>query len=200
MGTLNPAGNGPSSIVTRFFSGGATAMRGFNGQRLTPLAALQRRVDEPQVNDEENFVLSQNEQWDTVPVGGNSLFESSVEVRYQFTESIVAAAFYDSGLVGIENFGHGQGPQLFGADHYHALGLGLRYLTVVGPIRLDIARRLNIGRGLPVSTPGYIYPDSGGCFGLGSRWRINGPKTRGATFAGAPDGQCALHLSIGEAF
>ncbi len=200
MGTLNPAGNGPSSIVTRFFSGGATAMRGFNGQRLSPLAALQRRVDEPQVNDEENFVLSQNEQWDTVPVGGNSLFESSVEVRYQFTESIVAAAFYDSGLVGIENFGHGQGPQLFGADHYHALGLGLRYLTVVGPIRLDIARRLNIGRGLPVSTPGYIYPDSGGCFGLGSRWRINGPKTRGATFAGAPDGQCALHLSIGEAF
>ncbi|MFP2912202.1 outer membrane protein assembly factor [Pyxidicoccus sp. 3LFB2] len=200
MGTLNPAGGGQSSIVTRFFSGGATAMRGFNGQRLSPMAALPEQVNEPIFDDEENLVLSQNEQWDTVPVGGNSLVETSVEVRYQFTESIMAAAFYDSGLVGIENFGHAQGPQLFGPDHYHAVGLGLRYLTVVGPIRLDIARRLNIGRGLPVSTPGYIYPDSGGCFGLGSSWKINGPKTRGATFAGAPDGQCALHLSIGEAF
>jgi translocation and assembly module TamA len=198
LGTLNPAGNGQSSIVTRFFSGGATAMRGFNGQRLSPMAALPRQVDED--GDEVPDVVSQNEQWDTVPVGGNSLFESSVEMRYQFTESLMAAAFYDSGLVGIENFGSNLGPKLFGPDHYHAVGLGLRYLTVVGPIRVDIARRLNIGRGLPVSTPGYIYPDSGGCFGLGTRWRTNGPRSREGTFAGAPDGQCALHLSIGEAF
>ncbi|WP_164015453.1 BamA/OMP85 family outer membrane protein [Pyxidicoccus trucidator] len=200
LGTLNPAGGGQSSIVTRFFSGGATAMRGFNGQRLSPMAALPRTENEPIVGDEENLVISQNEQWDTVPVGGNSYFESSLELRYQFTESIMVAAFYDSGLVGIENFGHSQAPKLFGPDHYHALGVGLRYLTVVGPIRLDIARRLDIGGGLPVSTPGYIYPDSGGCFGIGSSWSTNGPKTRGAAFAGAPDGQCALHLSIGEAF
>lgn len=200
LGTLNPAGNGQSSIVTRFFSGGATAMRGFNGQRLSPMAALQRQVDEPIEDGQPNPVLSQNEQWDTVPVGGNSLVETSLEVRYQFTESIMAAAFYDSGLVGIADFASAGRPKLLGPDHYHALGLGLRYLTVVGPVRLDIARRLNIGRGLPVSTPGYIYPTSGGCFGLGSKWSTNGPKTRGATFAGAPDGQCALHLSIGEAF
>jgi translocation and assembly module TamA len=197
LGTLNPAGDGRSSIVTRFFSGGATAMRGFNGQRLSPLAALPRQVDED--GDGVPDVLSQNEQWDTVPVGGDSLFESSLEVRYQFTESLMAAAFYDSGLVAIENFS-ARGPRLFGPDHYHALGVGLRYLTVVGPIRVDIARRLNIGRGLPVSTPGYIYPGSGGCFGLGRRWTTSGPRTRGATFAGAPEGQCALHLSIGEAF
>jgi translocation and assembly module TamA len=200
LGTLDPAGGGQSSIVTRFFSGGGTAMRGFNGQRLSPMAALQTQVDEPIEDGQPNPVLTQNAQWDTVPVGGNSLFESSVEVRYQFTESIMAAVFYDSGLVGIENFGAPEGPKLFGPDHYHALGLGLRYLTVVGPIRLDIARRLNIGRGLPVSTPGYIYPDSGGCFGLGSSWKANGPKTRGGTFAGAPDGLCAVHISIGEAF
>ncbi len=200
LGTLNPAGNGQSSVVTRFFSGGATAMRGFNGQRLSPMAALPETVEEPIGDGQSNIVLSQNEQWDTVPVGGNSLFESSLEVRYQFSESLVVAAFYDSGLVGIADFSSPGSPKLFGPDHYHALGLGLRYLTVVGPIRLDIARRLNIGRGLPVATPGYIYPDSGGCFGIGSSWSTTGPKTRGATFAGAPDGLCALHLSIGEAF
>lgn len=198
LGNLDPAGDSQSSIVTRFFSGGATAMRGFNGQRLSPLAALPRQVDED--GDDDPDVTSQNEQWDTVPVGGNSLFESSVEVRYQFTESLMAAVFYDSGMVGIQPFNEEGSLRLFGPEHYHAVGLGLRYLTVVGPIRLDIARRLNIGRGLPVSTFGYIYPDSGGCFGLGSSWRPDGPRSRSATFAGAPDGQCALHISIGEAF
>ncbi len=198
LGTLDPAGGSQSSIVTRFFSGGATSMRGFNGQRLSPLAALPRQVDE--TGDEVPDVTSQNEQWDTVPVGGNSLLETSLEVRYQFTESLMAAVFYDSGLVGMSGFNEEGSPRLFGPDHYHAVGMGLRYLTVVGPVRLDIARRLNIGRGLPVSGFGYIYPDSGGCFGLGSSWRPNGPRTRSATFAGAPDGQCALHISIGEAF
>ncbi|MCP3139197.1 BamA/OMP85 family outer membrane protein [Pyxidicoccus xibeiensis] len=197
-GSLNPAGGGQSSIVTRFFSGGGTAMRGFNGQRLSPMVALPTLVDTD--GDGVPETESQEEEWDTVPVGGNSLLETSLELRYQFTESLMLAAFYDTGLVGIEDFSSSRGPKLFGPDHYHAVGMGLRYLTVVGPIRLDIARRLNIGRGLPVSTPGYIYPDSGGCFGIGSSRSPNGPTSPDAAFAGAPDGLCALHISIGEAF
>lgn len=190
LGTLNPAGGGQSSIVTRFFSGGATAMRGFNGQRLSPLAAL------PPTDP----VEAATKEWDTVPVGGNSMFESSVELRYQFTQSLMAAVFWDSGLVGVYDFSSRLAPRLFGPEHYHALGVGMRYLTVVGPVRLDIARRLNIGRGLPVTSPGYIYPESGGCFGIGSKWRPTGPTSRDATYAGSPEGLCALHLSIGEAF
>ncbi|QSQ22946.1 BamA/TamA family outer membrane protein [Pyxidicoccus parkwayensis] len=200
LGTLNPAGGGQSSIVTRFFSGGATAMRGFNGQRLSPLVALPTTANEPGPDGTVVPVVTQNQQWDTVPVGGNSMFESAVELRYQFSQSLMAAAFWDSGLVGIYDFSSKLSPRLFGPDHYHAVGLGMRYLTVVGPIRLDIARRLNIGRGLPVTTPGYIYPESGGCFGIGSKWKTNGPIARGATYAGSPEGLCALHLSIGEAF
>ncbi|AKF83711.1 polymerase [Myxococcus fulvus 124B02] len=198
MGTLNPAGDSQSSIVTRFFSGGATSMRGFNGQRLSPLAALEKQEDTD--GDGEPDTAVQTEEWETVPVGGNSLIETSLELRYQITESIMLAAFWDSGLVGVEGFDSPRAPRLFGPEHYHAVGLGLRYLTVVGPIRLDIARRLNLGQGLPVATPGYIYPTSGGCFGIGSKWKPDGPTSRQATFAGAPDGQCALHLSIGEAF
>ncbi|MFP2926214.1 outer membrane protein assembly factor [Pyxidicoccus sp. 3LG] len=197
-GSLNPAGGGQSSIVTRFFSGGSTAMRGFNGQRLSPMVALPRLVDLD--GDGVPETQSQDEEWDTVPVGGNSLLETSVELRYQFTDSLMVAAFYDTGLVGIQDFSSPRGPKLFGPDHYHAVGLGLRYLTVVGPIRLDIARRLNIGRGLPVPTPGYIYPESGGCFGIGSSWKPTGPTSPDDAFAGAPDGLCALHISIGEAF
>ncbi|MCP3102268.1 BamA/TamA family outer membrane protein [Myxococcus sp. K15C18031901] len=197
LGTLNPANDTQSSIVTRFFSGGATSMRGFNGQRLSPMVALPRTED---LDGDGVPETTQTSEWDTVPVGGNSLFESSVELRYQLSSSIMVAAFWDSGLVGVEGFEHRGAPTLFGPDHYHAVGLGLRYLTVVGPVRLDLARRLNIGRGLPVATPGYIYPTAGGCFGIGSKWKQDGPTSRSDTFAGAPDGQCALHLSIGEAF
>ncbi|RJS22444.1 polymerase [Corallococcus sp. H22C18031201] len=188
MGTLNTLGNSQSSIVTRFFSGGANFMRGFNGNRLSPMVA----VGAPDNGEQQ-----------TVPVGGNSLFESSVELRYQLSESFVVAGFYDSGLVGVNGFLRKDSPKLFGPDHYHAVGLGMRYLTVVGPIRLDLARRLNIGRGLPVATDGYTYPTAGGCFGIGRKAvkaPLSGPTSPDATFAGSPEGMCALQISIGEAF
>ncbi|WP_167509492.1 BamA/OMP85 family outer membrane protein [Corallococcus llansteffanensis] len=201
MGTLDPAGGGQSSIVTRFFSGGATSMRGFNGQRLSPMTPLAPTYKE---DDDGNVLVDADgnpilDDWDTVPVGGNSLFESAVELRYMLTDSLMLAVFYDSGLVGTQNFLGKNAPKLFGPEHYHALGAGLRYLTVVGPIRLDIARRLNIGQGLPVSDPGYIYPSSGGCLGFGRKFDKASTSPE-AAFAGAPEGLCAVHISIGEAF
>ncbi|RKH55138.1 BamA/OMP85 family outer membrane protein [Corallococcus aberystwythensis] len=200
-GTLNPAGGGQSSIVTRFFSGGATSMRGFNGQRLSPMTPLAPTYKE---DDDGNTLVDEDgnpilESWDTVPVGGNSLVETSVEMRYMLTDALMVAIFYDSGLVGTEALFGKNAARLFGPEHYHAVGAGLRYLTVVGPIRLDIARRLNIGRGLPVSDPGYIYPSSGGCLGFGRKFD-KASTSADAAFAGAPEGLCAVHISIGEAF
>lgn len=175
VGTLIPflnkeTGLKQSSIVNRFFAGGGSSMRGFNYQRLSPQAPLD--PTDPTAG--------------TVPVGGNSLFESSLEARYHVTQNLVVAGFWDTGLVGQDSLDAGSFDGL-----YHALGLGLRYITVVGPIRVDIARRLNIGPPLPVEGAGYTYPSSGTCFGLG------GKKT---TYAGAPDGLCTFQLSIGEAF
>jgi translocation and assembly module TamA len=185
-GTLIPflnktTGSKQSSIVNRFFSGGGSSMRGFNYQRLSPQAAVFTAI--PGVISPSGQVPT-----GTVPVGGNSLFETSLEVRYRLTESLVVASFWDTGFVGVEPLGRNT-PLRDGL--YHALGLGLRYLTVVGPVRVDIARRLNIGPPLPVEGLGYIYPPSGTCFGLGSKKTI---------YAGAPDGLCTFQLSIGEAF
>jgi translocation and assembly module TamA len=179
LGTLVPFTNKQtrekqSSIVNRFFSGGGSSMRGFNSQRLSPQVAVD--ATRPEAG--------------TVPVGGNSLWESSLEARYRMTANLVVATFLDSGFVGNESLSL-QRVSPFGSQLYHAVGLGLRYLTVVGPIRVDIARRLNIGPRLPVEGVGYIYPASGTCFGLGS------PKT---DYAGAPEGLCTFQLSIGEAF
>ncbi len=179
LGTLIPyrnkkTGQRQSSIVNRFFSGGGSSMRGFNSQRLSPQVAI--NPADPEAG--------------TVPIGGNSLFETSLEVRYRITDSIALASFWDTGFVGAESLSLG-GRNALSNSLYHALGVGLRYITVVGPIRVDIARRLPIGPPLPVEGAGYTYPAGGTCFGLGSKK---------STYAGAPDGLCTFQLSIGEAF
>jgi translocation and assembly module TamA len=190
MGTLIPyrnreTGREQSSIVTRFFSGGGSSMRGFNSRRLSPQIAVAQEQPEPEPGEPAPEPLPPI----TVPIGGNSLFESTLEVRYRLTESLVVASFWDTGYVGRDQLELGTG--IFQSRLYHAVGLGLRYLTVVGPIRLDIARRLNVGAPLFVSGTEYTYPDAGTCFGIGSKKTV---------YAGAPEGLCTIQLSIGEAF
>ena len=63
--------------------------------------------------------------------GGRSFAAASGELRYGVTDTIGVVAFADAGYVGAELFEDGE---------WHAgAGLGLRYKTPVGPIRLDVA-------------------------------------------------------------
>ena len=66
-------------------------------------------------------------------IGGRSFVGLSAEVRVGVTESIGVVAFADAGYVGEEEFYNGDGTWQSGA------GLGLRYNTAIGPIRLDVA-------------------------------------------------------------
>lgn len=70
-------------------------------------------------------------------IGGRSLVEASAEVRARVTDSIGLVGFVDIGHVGadpVPNFGEGF---KLGA------GVGLRYQTGLGPIRLDVAVPIN---------------------------------------------------------
>ncbi|HYO59569.1 BamA/TamA family outer membrane protein [Archangium sp.] len=184
-----------SAIVNRFFAGGGASMRGFNSRRLSPMNISNPGAEQPSDR--------------VVPIGGNSLVETSVELRYKLFGNLSLAVFHDSGLVGAGplNFGPRQADvrressRIFGDYHYQAVGLGLRYLTIVGPVRLDLARRLNIGRPLPI-----FDPATGGATalgGLGDCFGIGGTKVGDSAnnlYAGAPEGYCTFFLSIGEAF
>ena len=96
-----------------FFSGGGGTVRGHPFQSLGVL--VQRS----------GSVLSQS--------GGMSFFGMSGEARLAIGEKLGAVAFYDAGYIGAGELFDGAGQWQTGA------GLGLRYDTGFGPVRLDVA-------------------------------------------------------------
>jgi translocation and assembly module TamA len=76
------------------------------------------------------------------PLGGASLLEASVEWRQRISGPWGGVVFVDAGAVG-EDAVPGTGGLRIGA------GAGLRYLTAIGPIRVDIGVPLNPQRGDP---------------------------------------------------
>ncbi|WP_281857690.1 autotransporter assembly complex protein TamA [Litoreibacter halocynthiae] len=77
-------------------------------------------------------------------LGGRSFAGLSGEVRQSITDTIGVVAFVDAGYVGADSLGNG--------DWHAGAGLGLRYKTPVGPIRLDVAAPVagNTGNGVQI--------------------------------------------------
>lgn len=66
-------------------------------------------------------------------IGGTHLLVASAEVRTRLTEKIGIVGFVDAGRVGVDGFFDDIG------DWHAGAGLGLRYETGFGPVRLDVA-------------------------------------------------------------
>lgn len=66
------------------------------------------------------------------PIGGLSLGEAALELRAKVTENIGLVPFVEAGVIGRDTFGDFD-------DVRFSAGLGLRYYTAIGPIRLDVA-------------------------------------------------------------
>lgn len=75
------------------------------------------------------------------PIGGRSLLEASLEARIKITDTIGIVPFIDAGTAFASSY-----PD-FDERIRVAAGLGLRYYTSIGPIRLDVATPLNRERG-----------------------------------------------------
>lgn len=86
------------------------------------------------------------------PVGGNALFLNSVELRVPFAENRLGfALFHDAGNVysSVRRMRLLKVTQSSPTDFdytAHAVGLGIRYRTPVGPVRLDVGYNLNPAR------------------------------------------------------
>lgn len=193
LGSLIPF-SGESPIVSRFFSGG-TFMRGFSARQLSPFVLV---AQDPHTTTLQDAIVGV-QQGQVVPVGGDGLLEGSLELRYQLTDKIVLATFFDFGFVTIDSFFKTNGrfdPDYIWRNLLYAVGLGVRYLTVVGPIRVDVGYRLPVGPPLPFERISgqqtLTLPALGGCFGLFT--------AKSADFGGSPQGVCNLQISVGEAF
>lgn len=75
------------------------------------------------------------------PVGGRTLIETSVELRHPITETIGAAVFVDGGQVSEQSLTFPFGHLRYGT------GVGVRYKSPVGPLRLDLGFPLQPPRG-----------------------------------------------------
>ena len=104
----------------KYFLGGATTIRGWGRFEVSPLAA-------------------------GLPIGGNSLFLFSSELRAHIVGNFGAVAFLDTGNVSAGSWG------IRLNDLRYAVGTGLRYQTPIGPLRLDWGYQLNPIPGLLIN-------------------------------------------------
>jgi len=66
------------------------------------------------------------------PVGGKSLVEMSAELRHPVTDTIDVIGFLDAGQVSLRSWDFPLG------DMQYGIGLGARYRSVIGPLRVDL--------------------------------------------------------------
>lgn len=65
------------------------------------------------------------------PYGGLTLFDLMLESRYHLSKNFSLALFYDSSILNNQTYD-------FKSQIYKTYGFGVRYLTLIGPLRLDI--------------------------------------------------------------
>lgn len=97
----------------RLYAGGGGSVRGFGYQRAGPLA-----------NGD-------------LPTGGVSSIDLGVELRMKLTETIGIVPFFDAGSAYRSTVPNP------GSDMFYGAGIGVRYYTPIGPLRLDVAFPLN---------------------------------------------------------
>ncbi len=114
FGLIEPIqGTNEIPIFRRFFAGGQGSVRGYRFNYLGPRNPA------------------------GTPIGGEAVLEGNVEVRFPLYKEFQGVAFFDFGNVyfKVRDVDPGQ--------FKYASGIGLRYLTPIGPIGLDLGFPLN---------------------------------------------------------
>jgi outer membrane protein insertion porin family/translocation and assembly module TamA len=209
----------------RLYSGGANSVRGFAENRLGPRILVSDAVDLIEFPDG-SAVCSPEQVFDrscdasalapglfaTRPTGGSRLLEANLELRLPFGgDSFQFVSFVDAGQV------WEAGVDIDPSDIEVTPGVGFRYFSPVGPIRIDLGLRPDQQDALPVVSSG-IRPFDPDADDPGRRLRVPGPgglqtidwvRTGDLIFLDPPVAfgrssgffqRIQLHISIGQAF
>jgi translocation and assembly module TamA len=118
FGSITGASSNTIPATERFYGGGSGSIRGYGYQMVSPL-------------DKENK-----------PLGGRSLLELSTELRFRISDNYGVVPFLDCGSSFTSKFPNSGDKMLCGT------GIGLRYYTTFGPIRMDFAVPLDKRAGI----------------------------------------------------
>jgi len=118
VGSILSNGLGAVPVPKRFFGGSENNLRGYKYYTVSPL------------DDDDK------------PIGGRSAVFYSLEPRFRLTKSFGIVPFFDMGNVYLEQL-----PKWSGKWR-KSLGIGLRYFSLFGPLRLDVAFPLNRREGI----------------------------------------------------
>lgn len=193
----------------RFYSGGARSVRGFAEGQLGPRvltidprtlldtanggrgpactnSTIADRTCDPNVALSSSFVAR--------PVGGTSLLEGTVEYRFPITRTLGGAVFIDAGRVGASNLG-----DLLVAKSAVTPGIGFKYSSGIGPVRVDLGLRPKRVEELPVITQLRDLDNNLHLIELAKPKRYD-PAEGPHGFLGGVFSRLQLHFYIGEAY
>ena len=163
-------------LFRAFYSGGPNSNRGYPYRGVGPHGPIGFLVPTGLDCSIEDGNIEALDDGCIRPLGGLTLWEASLEVRIPFG---LDAPFYGVTFLDASDLTRSVGRVRFDVPHLTA-GLGLRYVTAVGPIRFDV---------------GYRVP---GAQALGQRDLPAEEGRPGGEVLGLFPG--AVHLAIGEAF
>jgi outer membrane protein assembly complex protein YaeT len=206
-GTATAIGIGSGDDVLhprkRFYSGGSRSVRGYGenqlGPRILTLPVTKLRLKDgggcaeptPITACDPNADYLKDRDFEPRPLGGSIVAEGSVELRFPlFLEKLAGAAFVDAGYVSQR-----VNPALPKSKAAVTPGFGVRYLSPVGPIRVDFGFNPGLAESLPVVTESVVNGETR-LVTLDQSRRYRPVRTG---FNGVLD-RMILHLSIGEAF
>jgi outer membrane protein insertion porin family/translocation and assembly module TamA len=139
-----------------FFSGGSGSNRGYALREIGPHGTVPFYNPGQSINSAFSSDL---------PLGGFTLWEASIELRFPLLGSLSGAAFTDTSDVAPHEMEF-----RFNRPHL-SVGLGLRYATPIGPVRMDVGYRvpgLQTPAGSNEVQPGTIFgAPLAATFGLG---------------------------------
>ncbi|HEX6574118.1 MAG TPA: BamA/TamA family outer membrane protein [Gemmatimonadaceae bacterium] len=181
----------------RFYSGGSRSVRGYGENQLGPRvltipADRLRRKDPGCTEDVAITTCDPNASgieitdFEARPLGGNVVAEASAEFRFPIWRQIIGAVFADAGYVSqrIDS-------NLPRSKAAITPGFGARYLSPVGPIRIDFGINPGRAENLPVVTEQTVN---------GRTELVTLNERRSFRVGRRFWDRLVLHLSIGEAF